>query len=112
MAFLLGCGICVGLFVAKRVIYPHVPPLPIDFGRPQDYNQIVHWNIGANGDLLDALANARHINIDWGDLHTELPEDDVKNLRTFVRSYFQILAEERALCTNPNCKQPIDDGKQ
>lgn len=84
----------------------------VDFGRPQDYRQIVHWNIGPNADLLAALANAHHISIDWGNLHTELPEDDVKNLRNFVRSYFQILAEERALCTNPNCKQPLDSGKQ
>lgn len=77
----------------------------IDYSQKQDYSHIIKWKIGPNGDFLNSLVNAHHIEMTWGNANFVLPDEQVAALRNFARSWGRILKEEGLLCTNPMCVQ-------
>jgi hypothetical protein len=69
------------------------------------YNDIMNWRVAPGNDLLNSLANAKQVEVTWGGVEIDLPEQQVNSLRNFARSWYQILKEEDRFCTNPMCAQ-------
>jgi len=78
----------------------HLDPFPM-----ATYSDIMNWRVGPGNDLQESLANAKQIEVTWGGVEIDLPEQQVNSLRNFARSWYQILKEEDRLCTNPMCVQ-------
>ena len=77
----------------------------IDYSQKQDYRDIMHWSVGPNPDLVGSLGNAHEITLTWGNMNTDLSDEQVESLRSFVRNWFQMLRDEDLFCTNPMCRQ-------
>ena len=75
----------------------------LDYSQEQDYRHIVNWRIGPNADLSVAMVNAQHISMTWGNADIVLSDQQVAELRSFVRAWRKLLRDEGVLCTNPNC---------
>jgi len=77
----------------------------LDFSPGANYSDIIKWKVAPDPDLLNSLVNANQIEVTWGNVEVDLPQEQVNSLRNFARSWFQILKEEDLLCTNPMCVQ-------
>ena len=83
----------------------------VTFTGNEDYSGIVNWKVGTDPKLMRSLTNARRIEMDWGNLHIVLSDEQVEGIRNFVRNWVSILQEEGVFCTNPMCK-PDDAGRR
>ena len=77
----------------------------LEFTGKENYSEIANWRVSLNSDLPRALLNAHHVEVDWGNFHASLSEAQLTSIQTFIRDWGKVLAEEGAVCTNPECRQ-------
>lgn len=77
----------------------------LDFSKEQNYSDIVNWNVGLDPDFLSLLTSANQVELTWGNAQLALPPEQVESLRSFARSWYEILRDEDLLCTKPMCVQ-------
>ena len=84
----------------------------LEFTGKEDYSPIANWKMEPHFDLARALASAHRVEIEWGNFHTVLPEEQVSSLRNFLRSWGKVVGEEGALCTTAMCVRPLPGSSQ
>ena len=77
----------------------------VSFSKEQNYADIVEWRVGHDPEFFGSLSGANQVELTWGNAQLVLPPEQVESLRSFARNWYQILREEKLLCTNPMCVQ-------